>query len=64
MVVETNHPTLGTIQTLGSPLKFSKTPMNPGRPAPTLGQHTDTVLEEIGMEAAEIADLRRTGAVS
>ena len=63
LVVETDHPTLGRIQALGTPIKLSETPLAPGRPAPRLGQHTDDVLGDAGFEAAEIAALRRSGAV-
>ena len=63
LVVETDHPTLGRIKTLGTPLKLSDTPLTPGRPAPLLGQHTDEVLGETGLTADEIARLRRVGAV-
>ena len=38
LVVETEHPTLGRIKTLGTPLKLSDTPLTPGRPAPLLGR--------------------------
>ena len=64
LVVETDHPTLGRIKTLGTPLKLSDTPLTPGRPAPLLGQHTDEVLGEVGLTADEIAELRRVGAVA
>lgn len=64
LVVETDHPTLGRIKTLGTPLKLSDTPLTPGRPAPLLGQHTDEVLAEVGLTAGEIAELRRVGAVA
>ena len=63
LVVETDHPTLGRISTLGTPIKLSETPLSPGRPAPRLGQHTDDVLGDAGFAADEIAALRRTGAV-
>ncbi|MAG70522.1 MAG: CoA transferase [Acidobacteria bacterium] len=63
MVVETEHPTLGTIRTLGSPLKLSATPVTTGRPAPLLGQHTDAVLREAGYDDVEIAKLRESKAV-
>ena len=48
LVVTTDHPTLGRLQTLGSPLKMSETPPLVGRPAPLLGEHTREVLREIG----------------
>ena len=63
MVVETDHPTLGRISTLGTPLKLSDTPLTPGRPAPLLGQHTDAVLRDAGYGPAEIQSLRTSGVV-
>ena len=52
MVVETDHPTLGRLRTLGSPVKMSETPPIVGRRAPLLGEHTEDVLREAGCEAA------------
>lgn len=63
MVVETRHPTLGTLSTLGTPIKLSGTPLTPGRPAPLLGQDTDEVLAAAGYGEDEIAALRADGAV-
>jgi len=54
MVVDTDHPTLGRLKTLGSPLKLSATPPQVGRPAPRLGEHTAEVLRETGFTDAEI----------
>jgi crotonobetainyl-CoA:carnitine CoA-transferase CaiB-like acyl-CoA transferase len=57
MVVEIEHPTLGRVQTVGSPIKMSATPPLAGRPAPLLGQHTREVLREVGYSDAEISSL-------
>jgi formyl-CoA transferase len=64
MVVETDHPTLGHIRSLGSPIKMSDTPPDPRRPAPMLGQHTDDVLKEAGYSDVDIATFRASGAVA
>ena len=63
LVVDTEHPTLGKIETLGTPIKLSDTPLIPGRPSPLLGQHTEEVLRESGFSSAEVAELHQSGAV-
>jgi len=63
MVVETEHPTLGRLKTLGSPIKMSATPPVVSRRAPMLGEHTDEVLAEAGFGSGEIAAFRQSGAV-
>ena len=48
----------------GNPLKMSKVADGFDRRVPWLGEHTDEVLSsELGLSAAEIAELRRLGAV-
>ena len=63
MVVETEHPTLGTLRTLGSPIKLSATPPDVRRRAPRLGEHTEDVLSAAGLSDEEIAALRQSGAI-
>jgi crotonobetainyl-CoA:carnitine CoA-transferase CaiB-like acyl-CoA transferase len=60
MVVDTDHPTLGKLRTLGSPIKLSATPARVGRAAPQLGEHTEEVLREAGFDSSEIERLRRS----
>jgi formyl-CoA transferase len=55
MVVETDHPVLGRIKTLGAPVKMSATPAIVRRRAPLLGEHTEEVLREAGCDDALIA---------
>ena len=63
MVVATEHQTLGRIQTLGTPLKLSETPLLPGRPAPLLGQHTDEILAEASYAEKAVRQLKQSGVV-
>ncbi len=48
----------------GAPFKLPETPWQIRRPAPRLGEHTDEALEGVGFSAAEVAELRSTGAVA
>jgi CoA:oxalate CoA-transferase len=63
MVVRVDHPGHGPVDMLGFPIKFAEAPCRVRRPAPALGQHTDEVLAELGLGAAEIARLREQGVV-
>lgn len=58
MVVEVDHPRAGRTRILGIPYKLSATPGAIRRPAPTLGEHTDEVLRELGCDTAAIESLR------
>ncbi|HET7874836.1 MAG TPA: CoA transferase [Methylomirabilota bacterium] len=63
MAVEVDHPKAGRTRVLGIPVKLSETPGAIRRPAPTLGQHTDEVLSELGLPPREIAGLRAQGVI-
>ena len=60
---EIDHPVAGELTYPGRPFIMGATPWAIRRPAPTLGQHTDEILSEIGATAEEIEDLRARGAV-
>lgn len=63
MVISVDHATLGSVRTLGLPVKFSDTPGGVRRGAPLLGQHTREVLGEYGFSSQEIDGLVAEGAV-
>jgi crotonobetainyl-CoA:carnitine CoA-transferase CaiB-like acyl-CoA transferase len=48
---------------VGSPIRLGASPMRLETAVPTLGQHTDEILAELGCTAEEIAQLRADGAV-
>ncbi|MGH9829346.1 MAG: hypothetical protein ACREDR_39520 [Blastocatellia bacterium] len=48
---------------IGIPVKLSETPGQIRRPAPTLGQHTDELLNQLVINSEEITVLREKKAV-
>ena len=63
MVSHVAHPLNPALHLVSSPLKLSATPPQVRRPPPLLGQHTDEVLAEFGITAAERQRLRDLGAL-
>jgi formyl-CoA transferase/CoA:oxalate CoA-transferase len=59
MLQEVDHPTAGRIKQTGLPVKLSQTPGRIRSAPPTLGQHTDAILRDLGFDAAAIASLRK-----
>jgi len=47
MLIEMDHPIIGKLSLVGSPLKFSETPVGYKLPPPRLGEHTEEVLKEL-----------------
>jgi crotonobetainyl-CoA:carnitine CoA-transferase CaiB-like acyl-CoA transferase len=64
MVVEMDHPHLGRVPTLGTPVKVDGTMGLSVAPPPALGQHTEPVLREwLGYSPERIEALRRAGVI-
>ncbi|MGZ5324999.1 MAG: CaiB/BaiF CoA transferase family protein, partial [Solirubrobacterales bacterium] len=65
MVVELDQPGAERpVKQLGVPVKMSRTPGRVEAPGPSLGEHTDEVLEAAGYSAEQIAALKESGAVA
>lgn len=63
MLQEVDHPTVGRVRQTGIPVKLSATPGRIRSAPPTLGQHTEAILGELGVSAAEAAALRADGVI-
>jgi len=63
MLEESTHPTAGPMRQPRPAARFAATPARTGAPAPTIGQHTDEILAEIGLRE-QITSLRAAGVVA
>ena len=57
------HPEAGEVPLVGSPIRLSKTPVEYRRAPPLVGEHTDEILADLGVDAVGIAGLRERGGV-
>jgi formyl-CoA transferase/CoA:oxalate CoA-transferase len=59
------HPSVGRVRVVGSPVRLSRTPAKPPTASPVLGQHTEEVLRDVlGLSAKEINSLAAAGVIS
>ena len=62
MIEEFDQPMLGRVRQPRPAARFDATPARIGGPAPAIGEHTDSILAELGFSAQEIATLKNTKA--
>jgi crotonobetainyl-CoA:carnitine CoA-transferase CaiB-like acyl-CoA transferase len=58
-----DHPTLGRFETLGTPFHVYGADVGPRGPAPTVGQHTFELLQELGIAGEELERLALDGVI-
>jgi crotonobetainyl-CoA:carnitine CoA-transferase CaiB-like acyl-CoA transferase len=51
------HARAGTVKVVGPAVRLSATPPSIARPAPLVGQHSEEILREFGVDETAIADL-------
>ena len=56
-----DHPLMGPVRMAGPMIQMTETPLAAHGPSPTLGEHTDDVLREIGFDDEHIAAMRAAG---
>jgi crotonobetainyl-CoA:carnitine CoA-transferase CaiB-like acyl-CoA transferase len=64
LLAEVEHPEAGHMRVPRPPGEFDGLALANGALAPRLGQHTDAVLHELGVDAAACDDLRRRGVIA
>jgi len=58
------HPELGPLPQLANPVRRNGEAVRAALPPPRLGEHTEAVLAELGLEAPRIAALRAAGVIA
>ena len=59
---EIEHPAAGTFRTVATPFEMEGADLRPTGPAPEPGEHTESVLREMGWDDARIEAARLQGA--
>jgi len=60
---EAPHPTLGSVRQLGSPMRFSQTPVRRERAGPLFGEDSEAVAVSLGYSGDEVAALVAAGVI-
>lgn len=63
MLIEDEHPAVGSYRMVGMPIKLSDTPATLRLAPPMVGEHNAVVLRRIGYEGDEVERLRRAGVI-
>lgn len=64
LVAQVEHPLLGSVRMVGTPIQMTETPLRVRGCSPLLGQHNEEILAELGYGPEEIDRLRDQGVLN
>ena len=63
MAAPITHSALGPIEIVSQAASLSRTPFRIHSATPELGEHTDEILDDLGIKAADVSSLKERGIV-
>lgn len=64
MIVQLEHPALGMIKSIATPVHLADSPLVYYRHPPRLGEHSDEVMIELGFDATTVQEFRAKGIIA
>ncbi len=62
-IVDLDHPLTGLVKSLANPVHFSDTPVSYRLPPPTLGEHNEVILSDLGFSPEEVSAFAEGGVI-
>ncbi len=56
LIVELEHPAIGTMKSIANPIRLSETPVTYRLPPPLLGEHSEEILRSLGYAAGHVGE--------
>ena len=57
LIVQLEHPAIGTAKSIANPIRFSNTPVSYRLPPPLLGEHTGEILQSLGYSLEDVRSM-------
>ena len=58
-----HSPVRGDVEIVGQPVHLTRTPSKIVQPTPEMGEHTESVLAEVGISGDELEQLKSAGVI-